>query len=178
MSVEYSRARNCNELEEILKLQRQNLASNISKETIQKEGFVTVSHTLELLQKMNDTCPHIVAKDKDRVVGYALCMHPNFSNEIPILQSMFKELRSILSKDESFIVMGQVCIEKEYRGKGIFRGLYNAMKHAVMPKFKYIVTEVDAANQRSLNAHLAIGFKTIKKYHSDGREWYLICWNG
>lgn len=178
MSVEYSRVSSKKELEEILKLQKRNLPGQLSKEEIEKEGFVTITHTLELLNRMNDASPHILAKRSDKVVGYALCMHPKFSMEIPIIQSMFKEIGSILSEGESFMVMGQICVDKSYRGQGVFRGLYNAMKHAVLPEFNCIVTEVDATNQRSLNAHLAIGFKTIKKYHSDGREWYLIRWNG
>ncbi|NNC60793.1 MAG: N-acetyltransferase, partial [Flavobacteriaceae bacterium] len=63
---------------------------------------------------------------------------------------------------------------KDYRGKGVFRGLYNSMKEAVGTDYSLIVTEVDGRNTRSLDAHLAIGFKVIKKYQSDGKDWYLI----
>ena len=140
---------------------------------MEKEGFLTVSHTLPLLQKMNEVCPHVVARAEGRVVGYTLCMHPDFSDEIPILHSMFRQIESEI-KDQTYIVMGQVCVDSAYRGQGVFRGMYRAMKEALKDEFDLIVTEVDARNRRSLEAHLAIGFRVIKKYPSDGRDWYLI----
>jgi len=87
---------------------------------------------------------------------------------------MFIEIKTILSKEESFIVMGQICIDKEFRGQGIFRGLYSAMKEAVSENFNYIITEVDATNLRSLNAHYAVGFTLLKTYFADKKDWKLI----
>ncbi len=174
MAVEYTRVRKKEELEEILVLQKQNLPTHLTKNEIEKEGFVTISHTIDLLDRMNTVCPHIIAKDKGRVIGYALCMHPDFSEEIPILYSMFEKMKEVLPEEKSFMVMGQICIDKAYRGKGIFRGLYKTMKKSLGSSFELIVTEVDGRNKRSLNAHLACGFTTKKKYQSDGRDWYLI----
>ena len=119
MAIEYTRVRTKEELEEILVLQKQNLPTHLTQKEIEKEGFVTISHTFELLERMNDLCPHIIAKDKGKVIGYALCMHPNFSKEIPILYSMFEKIREVLPKEQSFIVMGQICIDKSYRGRGV-----------------------------------------------------------
>ena len=173
MAVTYGRANPGNDLKEILELQRINLPDQLTDDDRKQEGFVTISHSLELLERMNDVCPHIVARDNGRVVGYALCMHPDFSEEIPILLSMFEMINTLL-EDRSYMVMGQVCVDKGYRGKGVFRGLYQAMKVALEGEFELIVTEVDGRNTRSLDAHLAIGFRVIKKYQSDGRDWYLI----
>ncbi|MGB5821818.1 MAG: GNAT family N-acetyltransferase [Saonia sp.] len=166
------------ELEGILQLQKRNFPHGLSLEEKQKEGFVTVSHTLELLQRMNSSCPHIIAKDGDQVVGYVLCMHPKFANEIPILRPMFQEIDTIRPKKERYIIMGQVCIDKDYRKRGIFRKLYETMMHAIEPEFHSIITEVDVANTRSLQAHYAVGFKNLKKYLSEGQEWCLLILNG
>ena len=70
--------------------------------------------------------------------------------------------------------MGQICVAKNYRNQGIFRGLSNAMKAHVQPEFDSIITEVDAKNTRSLQAHYAVGFKELKTYYSDDRDWVLI----
>ncbi|MGB5700218.1 MAG: N-acetyltransferase, partial [Muriicola sp.] len=102
------------------------------------------------------------------------CMHPDFSKEIPILNSMFEKIGEVLPEEKSFIVMGQICIDKAYRGKGIFRGLYKTMKKSLGSSFEIIVTEVDGTNLRSLNAHYAIGFSHLLHYCADGREWHLI----
>ena len=57
---------------------------------------------------------------------------------------------------------------------GVFKGLYSAMKRFSYPKYEYIITEVDATNTRSLNAHLAAGFEKLCTYHSLGQDWELI----
>ena len=104
-------------------------------------------------------------KEKD---GFVTVEH-NFD----ILQ-MFTEIDAVVPKDEKYMAMGQICVGKNYRNQGIFRGLYNTMKQHVQPDFDSIITEVDAKNTRSLLAHYAVGFKELKTYFSDGRDWILI----
>ena len=162
------------ELEQILALQHSNLWANVSLEEKEKDGFVTVEHNFEILHEMNEVSPHIIAKDGDTVAGYALCMHPMYANKIDILKPMFTEIDIVVPKDEKYIAMGQICVAKNYRNQGIFRGLYNAMKTYVQPEFQSIITEVDAKNTRSLQAHYAVGFKELKTYFSDNRYWVLI----
>ncbi|PXX31521.1 GNAT family N-acetyltransferase [Arenibacter sp. ARW7G5Y1] len=174
MDIIFKRCSTKTELRQILNLQQKNHLQNINVDEKQKEGFVTVSHTLELLTEMNAACPHIIAKDQDKVVGYALCMHPRFGNDIEVLKPMFKEINSVIPKAEPFMVMGQICIDKEYRRKGIFRKLYETMKNSLQPEFTSIVTEVDATNLRSLEAHYAVGFEELKTYHAGGQDWKLI----
>mgnify|MGYP000294817886 CR=1 FL=1 len=57
--------------------------------------------------------------------------------------------------------MGQICIAKEYRGSGVFRGLYQNMQRFIKGSYEAIITEVDIRNTRSMNAHKAIGFKEL-----------------
>ena len=174
MSVKYTRVRSKKELEEILDLQKKNLPNQLTNHEKQKEGFVTISHSMELLDRMNTKCAHIIAKDKGKVIGYALCMHPDFSKEIPILFAMFEKIREVLPEKQSFIVMGQICIEKLYRGQGIFRGLYSFMKQVTASEYPNIITEVDGTNLRSLHAHYAVGFTLLKSYSADSKDWKLI----
>lgn len=170
------------ELKQILKLQRENLPTALSEEIKKTEGYVTVEHSFDLLKRMNDTCPHIIAKDGDRVIGYALSMHPKFGNSIVVLLPMFEQISIVLKNpstalgltSNNFIVMGQICIHKDYRKQGIFRKLYETQLKKIAPRFTKIITEVDRKNTRSLEAHYAIGFKTLSRYSSDGRNWELI----
>ncbi|MAU26447.1 MAG: GNAT family N-acetyltransferase [Muricauda sp.] len=173
-SVGYKQASTDSELRQILHLQSCNLPENLAPEEKTREGFVTVKHNLELLRQMNAVCPHTLAVHNDKVIGYALSMHPSFGDTIPILKPMFAEIKKNGCRKNDFIVMGQICIEKAYRGQGIFRGLYQNMKAFLFPNFTKIITEVDAKNVRSLNAHLAIGFKEIHRYKDGCREWMLI----
>lgn len=174
MPVKYYRCSTVKELEQILELQQRNLFANVSEVERKQEGYLTVVHDFEILKKMNDVCAHIIAKDGEKVVGYALCMHPKFSGEIKVLKPMFREIDAIKPKNYNYIAMGQVCVDKAFRKKGIFRKLYETMKAETQTEFVSIITEVDAKNIRSLNAHYAIGFKHLKTYSSGGQDWELI----
>lgn len=180
--IRYTIATTKNELEQILVLQQRNLPSNISEEEKQQQGFVTVEHNFDLLKRMNDVCPHIIAKEKGLVIGYALCMHPTFGDEIEVLLPMFRHIEMAIASTSTslnkeltnFMVMGQVCVDKEYRGQGVFRALYSKMKEELIPAYSAIITEVDTSNTRSLNAHSSIGFQKLSAYKSDGHDWELI----
>lgn len=174
--VVFKRVAKAEELDQILRLQKDNLFDSVTPEDKVSEGFLTVKHDLDLLTRMNNVCPHIIAKSGESVVGYALCMHPDFSNEIEVLWPMFAEIDRHVSRSElsPFIIMGQICIDKAYRKQGIFRMLYETMQGAVQPNFKNIITEVDAKNIRSLQAHYAVGFEKLSSYQSGGQEWELI----
>ena len=172
MSLIYTTATTKEELIQILSLQEMNLKSAVSDLEMQQEGFVTVHHNLDVLTRMNNACPHIIAKDGDKVVGYALSMTDVFKDEISVLRPMFTELENV--NIQNFITMGQICVAKTHRKMGVFRGLYNAMKKASYPKYDAIITEVDATNSRSLGAHYAVGFEKICTYHSLGQDWELI----
>jgi predicted GNAT family N-acyltransferase len=172
--IRYKTVSTKKELEQILALQKTNLPNSLSSAEKKKEGFVTVHHGFDLLKRMNESCPHIIATRGMQVIGYTLCMHPKFGDEIEVLKSMFAEIENTSKPFKSFIIMGQVCVDKDYRKQGVFRELYNKMKETTSTEFEAIITEVDATNQRSLKAHYAIGFKTLSKYKGDGRDWELI----
>ena len=174
MEIRYKQADSLKELEQILELQVQNLPDSLTREEREQQGFVTVRHDLELLKKMNDVCGHVIAKDGSQLAGYALSMHPEFSNSIPVLKPMFKRLEKLLPDTCRYLVMGQVCVSRAYRSRGIFRGLYQNMQQLLANDFELIVTEVDEANQRSMKAHEAIGFKELCRYSSGGQDWHVI----
>lgn len=172
--IQYTLASTDDELKQILALQQRNLPLKVSLQEKEHEGFVTVEHTFKILKAMNEACAHIIAKSNDNVVGYALCMHPKFANEIEVLKPMFNEIDSITPKKENYLVMGQICIDKAFRKQGIFRKLYETMKAETRENFKCIITEIDASNTRSLQAHYAIGFKELKTYQAGEQEWKIV----
>jgi GNAT superfamily N-acetyltransferase len=173
----YKRASTLNELEQIRALQLQNSYQNISSEEKLQEGFVTVQHSVALLEQMNYACAHIIAKDNDIVVGFALVMLSSFRNEIKALIPMFERIGELVSKDKTYAVMGQICVDKDHRKQGIFRGLYHFYKEELQHQFDYLITEVAAINLRSMQAHEAIGFKIIDTYDEDGIVWNIILWD-
>lgn len=181
--IQYSTASTEQDLRQILELQKANLPGNLSLDEIRSQGFVTVSHDFDLLAEMNAERPHIIAKKDDAVIGYALVMLQSFKERIPVLVPMFEQINSIeyggkLVADLDYFVMGQVCIAKNFRGQGVFTGLYEKMKKTMAADFQLLVTEVATRNQRSMKAHNKVGFKTIREYHEKaGEHWAIIAWD-
>ncbi|KJD31304.1 hypothetical protein PK35_15855 [Tamlana nanhaiensis] len=172
--VTYKFATNTQELQQILHLQQKNLPSVLSTKEKIAQGFVTVQHSLEILNEMNRVCPHVIALYKDELVGYALSMDKVFKNSIPILKPMFEVIDKHVDAHFSYIVMGQICVAKNYRGQGVFRGLYRFMANTFKANYNGIITEVDVANTRSMQAHYAIGFKTLHNYVLNNQEWEVL----
>ncbi len=175
--IDYTITTTPNELEQIIQLQQNNLPASISKTEKEVEGFVTVNHDFEILKKMHDKQPHIIAKDGNKVVGYTLCMVKEFKEDIEVLQPMFVKIDTCLNNTISYLVMGQVCIDKAYRKQGIFKGLYYKMRETLNSRYDLLITEVAANNIRSLRAHYAVGFSDLLVYNSDGVTWHLIQWD-
>jgi GNAT superfamily N-acetyltransferase len=170
------------DLQQILKLQKKNLIRNLSKEEIQSQGFVTVDHSLEVLEKMNQLAPSVIIKDQEQVVAYALTMLCESKDLVPELESMFERLASLQWKNKqlnaySYYVMGQICIDKDYRGQGLFDQLYQKHREVYQSRFHFIVTEVATRNLRSLKAHLRVGFETINTYTDELDEWAVVVWD-
>ena len=176
--ITYDIATTDHDLYQILELQAKNLPQNISEEESLSQGFVTIHHSFALLKRMNSPYPHIVARDKEKIVGYTLVMLRSFQIDIPLLIPMFQQIdqseyKGQMLGDAKYFVMGQVCIDKSYRGKGVFTGLYREMQKRMAPHFDFIITEVAERNTRSIRAHFKVGFELVKEYES-GEKWSII----
>jgi ribosomal protein S18 acetylase RimI-like enzyme len=170
------------DLQGILDLQTRNLAKNLSFEEINREGFVTVSHTIEQLKHLNKIEKHIIAKDEEKIIGYLLAMTAKSKSDIPVLIPMFDAFDKVwydgkVVADYNYIVIGQACVDKAYRGQGIFDRCYEAFRKRYQNKYQFAITEIAATNIRSQNAHRRIGFKELCRYTSfDGLSWVVVVW--
>lgn len=166
----------------ILALQRVNLKANISEEQRIKEGFVTVSHDEVLLEEMQSYLPQVIAVEGEKVIGYALSMVRELAFRIPVLIPMFQTIDTLsyqgnMLKDSHYYIMGQICIEEKFRGKGIFRELYQQHKKNNSNQYEYLITEVSTRNLRSLRAHQKLGFQNIYQYRDSTDEWNILLWD-
>ena len=179
-TVVYKRSETFEELQQILNLQQRNIKQALSSNAIKDEGFVSVEHTFDVLKRMNDACPHIIATVNGNVVGYALCMLNTFRKDVPILESMFAYMDTIIVSKGllglKYLIMGQVCIDKTYRKKGIFKNLYHHFKTELQSDFDAVITEVNVKNVRSSKAHKSVGFQVLDEHTERGEDWELIIW--
>jgi hypothetical protein len=178
--ITYSIVRTEEELKGVLHLLEQNLVTVLSDEEEKKEGFLTVAYSYADLKKMQDTTPGIIATENNAVVAYLLAMDPAFKADFPILKSFFELFETIKYKDKPvstwhYLVIGQACIDKNYRGKGILRKIYDAYSNLYREKFDFAISEIATRNLRSMNAHKRIGFIPVHEYTGpDGVQWTVV----
>lgn len=171
------------DLSSILKLQAENLLIALTDEEKEKEGFLTIVHTLEELSRLNDFEKHVVAKVADNIVAYVLVMTKASRDDLPDLIPMFDIFdqtdykgKPIASYD--YIAVGQVCVDKKFRGQGLFDRNYAFYKETNQGKYELAVTEIATKNIRSLKAHQRVGFREICRYTaSNGVEWAVVVWD-
>jgi ribosomal protein S18 acetylase RimI-like enzyme len=170
------------DVRQILELQASNLPVSLSAETMASQGFVTVKHDPDVLRRMNEAAPSVIAVADGHVVGYALMMPREFAPEVPVLQPMFAMVDGLcwrnrpLRDNPRWFAMGQICVAAGYRGRGIVDGLYATMKTIYGSQYDFTVTEVAERNTRSLRVHERVGFQPLHSYadESTGEVWRVI----
>jgi GNAT superfamily N-acetyltransferase len=173
--VQVRRVANDHELEQILQLQRANHPHELREDERASQGFVTVAHDLGLLQRMHAIAPSFAAFDGAELTGYALVMPVECRALIPILVPMFDRLDAL--GVTSYYIMGQICVAKPYRGRGIFDALYAAHREHLRGRYERCVTEVATRNTRSMRAHERVGFTVLEQYRDATDDWALLVWN-
>lgn len=168
----------------ILALQQANLRKHVSLDVQLDQGFVTVEHDPAVLTRMNQAAPSIIAKDGNRVVGYALTMLPEFSDDVPELVPLFSLLDSVSYAGEplssyAYYVMGQVCVADGYRGQQVFDRMYKHHQEVYGDRFRLLITDISANNTRSLRAHARVGFEELHAFHDStiGETWVVVAWD-
>jgi GNAT superfamily N-acetyltransferase len=184
MTLTYDFAQTDADLLGIQILQEQNVAAVLSAKELADEGFVTARHDLDLLREMNHPFPHVLARDGKKVVGYALVMEKAFSLHLPVLIPMFEKINQLYYQnsalaEQSWFVMGQICIAKQYRGQGVFQNLYAKMRAGMSASFRYVITQIAQRNPRSIRAHEKVGFQPIHAYSDPkfGEDWVIVLWD-
>lgn len=169
------------ELRQIHELNKENLKQNITEKEQQDQGFVTWLYSLDLLKQMHQQSPSVIVKHDDEVVGYALTALKESRSFHPDLDAFFRHLDEVIYLNKPlaqhhFYCMGQICIGKEYRGKGVFKMLYQKHQEVYSKMFDFLLTEISTSNYRSLKAHNKVGFVRVFTYRDTTDEWDVVIW--
>jgi GNAT superfamily N-acetyltransferase len=168
--IELKRADKDHYLDGILLLQSQNLKANVSLEEQAEQGFVTAQHTFKELKNINDAENAIIATVDDKVVAYAIAMRKETGLNMPVFDDLFSVLYTLEFdnkpvKDYEYIIIGQLCVAKEYRGQGLVQKLYAFYKECLKSKYAFGITDISTQNPRSLKAHQNAGFEKIHTFY-------------
>jgi predicted N-acetyltransferase YhbS len=170
------------ELAGIRNLQESNLKKNLKEEEWVKEGFVTAEYSLDFLRTMHAFSPSIVAKDGDEIAGYVITVTKHIRNEHLLLKDLFDAIDSKVYQnrkmpDMNYVLVGQLCVSKKYRGQQLSSRMYNFFKAELQEEFECCLTDVDEKNPRSLRAHLRSGFTILDTLTYGGSTWHIVLWD-
>ncbi len=166
-AIEYRRARP-DDYPAILALQSANFIANLGAEE-RKEGFLSAQFTLEQIARIAEDLGTMVAFAGNRVAGFLCAFRKEFDTGSPVIATMLDSFDRLsfggepLNRFSSYIY-GPVCIGREFRGRGLLRGLYDAQKRDLAGQFELGVAFVSHDNPHSLNAHTA-GLGMIEAGH-------------
>lgn len=167
----------------ILRLQQANLPRVLDADEIKSQGFVTLVHTEPLLQRMQQIEAHVIAKDQDEVIAYVLAMTVQSRADIPELESLFEQFEQVSYQGKvisqyHYLVVGQACVAKAYRGQGVFGQSYQHYRDSYGEQYDFAITCIAAANTRSLRAHQKVGFQLLHQYkNGDQQDWWIVLWD-
>jgi predicted GNAT superfamily acetyltransferase len=182
MEIALTIASTAQHFDQILHLQQQNVGRALTAEQQAQQGFVFAEHTLALLHLMAAHLPQVIAVSHDTVIGYNLAMPVSMKQAMPSLVPMFTEFERCTYQERPltayhFMVGGQVCVDKAFRGQGLMRQLYHETRHRLPSGYQLCVTEVAARNQVSLHAHQQMGFEVVGTYHDGTELWHVVVWD-
>lgn len=180
--IQFSLSASVSDLLGILTLQQENLLSLLSEEEKRDQGFVTVQHTQEQLERMHEITPHVLAKIEAEIVGYVLAMTLDSRNLVPYLIPLFMNFEKLVLRGKKVIdyqpmVIGQVCVAKSQRGTGLIDKLYTAYRKKYAPNYDFAITSIALSNTRSLAAHQRVGFEVISTFEDRIQPWAIVLWD-
>ncbi len=180
--ITFHLTKSLDEIRQIKDIQKRHQKESITPELRETTGFVTAEYEISLLEKMHRLLPSIIAKEGDKVVGYALVTDPRIIGCHDLLDDLFDQINKLNFdnhplKNANYTVVGQLCVDSDYGRRGIAQGLYKKYQESYSGSFDYCITDVDCNNPRSLRTHLKTGFQTIHKIEYGNAEWDIVLWD-
>ena len=164
----------------ILTLQDANLFENLSEEARQ-EGFLSARFSAEQFERMNRDAAIVVAQDAGRIAGYACSAAVEDSRRYPILAAMIATFGRTTDPgmplaDTRACIYGPVCLERDARGRGVFRKLIHALKLELAGRYDIAAAFISKSNTRSLAAHVdGLGMTIAGEFEYAGKSYWIVC---
>jgi len=166
----------------ILTIQEGNLYANLTEEQ-RRDGFLSAAFSREHLAQMAREVAVIVAEDAHEICGYLCAGSLEFHRQFPLLAAMIDQfprarfLGQPLAVQRTFIY-GPVCVAQPHRGRGLLRGLYDALRREVAGGYDAGVAFVAKDNARSLGAHAdGLGMTIAGEFTFGGKSYWILAFH-
>ena len=163
----------------LLALQEANLRDNLT-EVQRSAGFLSARFSREQFAVMDAGVAVVVAEVDGLIAGYLCGSSVEFNRRFALLAAMIEryphtELRGRALQSYASFVYGPVCVDGRFRGRGLLRGLYRALRAEVAGKFEIGVAFVAQDNTHSLAAHVqGLGMCDAGSFEFDARRYRIL----
>jgi hypothetical protein len=163
----------------ILALQAQNTPEQLSPQQRQ-QGFIVSQMNEKQLASINSGLGILIATEEEQLAGFVCLMPTNAQPRPPVVDAMLHTLATqrfqdrVLNQQRVFLY-GPVCLSAEWRGKGVLRQLFNAVKSRTQQDFDVGALFVNEDNPHSLAAHVAgLGMTALTTFHCNNQSYQLV----
>lgn len=176
--IGYRRAKP-DEYADILRLQSANYITNLTADERQA-GFLSAEFTPEQTARIAEDLGTMVAVVEDHVAGFLCAFRKEFETGSPVIAKMLESYDDMtfdgqpLNSFNSYIY-GPVCIARDFRGRGLLRGLYEAQRNDLAGQFDLGVAFVSRDNPHSLQAHvMGLGMTEVGDFELKGNVYVTL----
>jgi L-amino acid N-acyltransferase YncA len=156
---------------------------NLSTGEARVRGFLSAPFTQTQIARINEGLGALVAVEHGAVLGFLGLSENDTSSAIPVVQAMTAAMRHVsfngqpLSACKPFI-FGPIAIACQAQGRGIFRGLYQAMWNFLDPsRYELGLAFIAQENHHSLTVHQkALGAAVLAPFMCGENAYWLIAY--
>lgn len=163
----------------ILALQAQNTPEHLSAEQRQ-QGFIVSQMNEKQLASINSGLGILIAMEDQQLAGFVCLMPTDAQPRPPVVDAMLQTLATQhfqghrLDQQRVFLY-GPVCLSAEWRGKGVLRQLFAAVKARTRQDFDVGALFINDDNSHSLAAHVdGLGMTSLTPFHCHQQNYQLV----
>ena len=143
---------------EIVRLQRASYIANLTEEE-RREGFLSAEFSLEQVAAIASDLGIAIVTMNDDLAGCLCAIRREFDHGSPVVAKMLESYDHARFEGKplnafSSYIYGPVCIARQYRQRGLLRGLYDFQKKDLTGQFEIGVALVSHSNPHSMQAHV------------------------
>lgn len=176
--IEYRRA-GPEDYAEIVRLQRANYIANLTAEE-RREGFLSAEFSLDQVAAIASDLGIAIVTMDDALAGCLCGIRREFDHGSPVVEKMLESYDQAwfqgkpLSVFNSYIY-GPVCIARQYRRRGLLRGLYDFQNKDLAGQFEVGVALVSHSNPHSMQAHVeGLGMTEAGEFELNGNLFAIL----
>lgn len=178
-----TRIGNRNDIDDVLALQERYLFRNLS-EIERKEGFVTTPFTVSQIEEIILQNGLILAvNENDVIIAYAFAGSWEYFEQWDLFKHMISRFPKMsfngskITTENSF-QYGPVCIDKEYRGKGVLNLIFEEMRLEFLKKYPISITFINKINAISEKVHTKkLGWEKLGEFEFNNNTYIELAFD-